>query len=100
MVTLVEALIGKGLDVRILDPNVAVARLVGANRRYIEEEIPHIASLMCENVETLLAHAEVVVIGNASEEAALAVSAASPNHVVIDLTRGMVRSWAKSNTGS
>jgi GDP-mannose 6-dehydrogenase len=100
MVTLVEVLIGKGLDVRILDPNVAVARLVGANRRYIEEEIPHIASLMCEDLKTLLDHAEVLVISNASKEAALAVAAAGPHHSVIDLTRGTVQSRAKSNTGS
>ena len=61
MVTLVETLIGKGCDVRILDRSVSIARLVGANRRYIEEEIPHIASLMCDDVEALLAHAEVLV---------------------------------------
>jgi len=42
MVALVEALIGKGCDVRILDPSVSLAQLVGPNRRYIEEEIPHI----------------------------------------------------------
>lgn len=89
--TLVEALIGKGCDVRILDRNVSIARLVGANRRYIEEEIPHITSLMCESVEMLLAHAEVLVIGNASEEAALALAAAGRDHVVLDLTRGAVR---------
>src|SRR6266480_415187 len=87
IVALVEVLIGKGLDVRILDPSVAVARLVGANRRYIEEEIPHISSLMCEDLKTLLDHAEVLVISNASKEAALAVAAAGPNHIVIDLTR-------------
>ena len=88
MVTLVETLIGKGCDVRILDPNVALARLRGANRRYIEEEIPHIASLLCDSVETLLAHAEVLVVGNASDEARRALAVAGPHHVVIDLTRG------------
>src|SRR5207253_3743634 len=88
MVTLVETLIGKGCDVRILDPSVAVARLRGANRRYIEEEIPHIASLLCDGVETLLAHAEVLVVGNASAEAARALALAGPHHVVVDLTRG------------
>jgi GDP-mannose 6-dehydrogenase len=92
MVTLVETLIGKGCDVRILDPNVAVARLRGANRRYIEEEIPHIASLLCDRVETLLAHAEVLVVGNASDEAARALAAAGPDHVVVDLTRGATAS--------
>ena len=91
MVTLAEALIGKGCDVRILDRNVSLARLMGANRRYIEEEIPHISSLMCENVEDLLSHAEVIVIGNADAEAAAALDAATPRQVVIDLTRGMVR---------
>jgi GDP-mannose 6-dehydrogenase len=96
MVALVEMLIGKGLDVRILDRNVAVARLVGANRRYIEEEIPHIASLMCEDPKTILDHAEVLVIGSASEEAALAVAAAGPHHIIIDLTRGAVQPQAKS----
>jgi GDP-mannose 6-dehydrogenase len=91
MVALIEILIGKGYDVRILDRNVSIARLIGANRRYIEEEIPHIASLMCEDLDTLLAHAEVLVIGNATGDAAPALAAAGPNQVVIDLTRGAVR---------
>lgn len=91
MVALVEALIGKGLSVRILDPNVAVARLVGANRRYIEEEIPHIASLMCESVEAILEHSEALVIGSATAEAAQVVAAARPGQTVVDLTRGAVR---------
>jgi GDP-mannose 6-dehydrogenase len=91
MVTLVETLIGKGCAVRIFDPNVAVARLRGANRRYIEEEIPHIASLICESVETLVAHAEVLVVGDASDEAARVLAAAGPHHVLVDLTRGAIR---------
>src|SRR5436309_1753901 len=91
MVTLVETLIGKGCDVRILDPNVALARLVGTNRRYIEEEIPHVASLMCEGIQRLLDHAEVLVIGSASREASLTLAAIGPDHIVVDLTRGAVR---------
>jgi GDP-mannose 6-dehydrogenase len=97
MVSLVERLIGKGCDVRILDRNVSIARLVGANRRYIEEEIPHIASLMCEDIETLLAHSEVLVIGNAGREAALALAAATPRQIVIDLTRGTLRRAASDS---
>ncbi len=91
MVAVVEALIGKGCDVRILDRNVSIAKLVGANRRYIEEEIPHITSLMCEDIETLLAHAEVLVVSNAGEEAVAALAAAGPELAVIDLTRGAIR---------
>src|SRR5207247_150599 len=83
---LVEALIGKGCCVRIRDPSVSLAQLVGANRRYIEEEIPHIASLMCEDIQQLLDHAEVLVIGSASREAAHALAAIGPEHIVVDLT--------------
>jgi GDP-mannose 6-dehydrogenase len=91
LVTLVEALVGKGCEVRVLDLHVAVARLVGANRRYIEEEIPHVASLMCESAADLLAHAEVVVLGNAGEDAAAVLAGVEPRHLVLDLTRGAVR---------
>lgn len=91
LVTLVESLIGKGCDVRVLDRNVSLARLVGANRRYIEEQIPHIASLMCETTEALLAHAEVLVVANADEQARQALAAARPDQLVIDLSRGSVR---------
>ena len=91
LVRLVEDLIGKGCDVRILDPSVAIARLGGANRRFIEEEIPHIASLMCEDLDSLLAHAEVLVIGHGGLDARRALSMLRPGQEVIDLTRGAAR---------
>jgi GDP-mannose 6-dehydrogenase len=94
LVTLVESLIGKGLDLRVLDRNVSLARLVGANRRYIEEQVPHIASLMCDDLDSLLAHADVLVIGNAGEDAVQAWLRADPRQAVVDLTRGMVRERA------
>jgi GDP-mannose 6-dehydrogenase len=90
MVTLVETLIGKGCDVRILDPNVVMARLHGANRQYIETEIPHIASLLCDGVDALVDHADVLVISSNSDDAVQALAAARPDQVIIDLTRGVV----------
>jgi len=69
----------KGCDVRILDPSVSLAQLVGANRRYIEEEIPHIASLMCEDIQQLLDHAEVLVVGSASREAGSPLPRSAPS---------------------
>jgi GDP-mannose 6-dehydrogenase len=64
---------------------------MGANRRYIEEEIPHISSLMCDSAEALLTHAEVVVIGNDGPEAAQVRADIGAQHVVIDLARREVR---------
>jgi GDP-mannose 6-dehydrogenase len=90
MVTLVEALIGKGCKVRILDRHVSIAQLVGANRRYIQEEIPHISSLMCQSTQELLEHAEVVVIGSTGEEAATVLHE-SGDREIVDLMRGGIR---------
>jgi GDP-mannose 6-dehydrogenase len=96
MVSLVETLIGKGLDVKILDHNVSVAKLTGANRRYIEEEIPHISSLMCSEAADLLSHSELLVVGNPGEETDAALAAAGPGTQVIDLTRGIARRSPKT----
>jgi GDP-mannose 6-dehydrogenase len=65
LVTLAETLIGKGFDVRIYDPDVRLRNLVGTNRAYIEQAIPHIAGVMCDSEVELLAHARVLVIGKA-----------------------------------
>jgi GDP-mannose 6-dehydrogenase len=89
VVTLVEALIGKGLDVRILDSNVSIARLIGANRRYIENEIPHLAALLCDRPEALVEHAELLVVGSRSPEADAVLAGVTARHQVIDLTRTM-----------
>jgi len=96
MVALVEALVGRGCDVRILDRSVSIARLVGANRRYIREEIPHIASLMCGSSQALLSHAEVIVVARAGDEAASVLADVRPDQVVIDLTRGAVQMPSRS----
>ena len=90
MVTLVEALIGKGCDVKIYDPNVVMARLKGANRAYIEHEIPHVSSLLCDTPECLVEHADVLVFGAAGRDAARVLGMARPEQVIVDLTRGAV----------
>jgi GDP-mannose 6-dehydrogenase len=63
LVSMAERLIGKGLDLKIYDPAVNVARLFGANRRYIEETIPHVSSLMKEACDDVVRHSDVIVIG-------------------------------------
>jgi GDP-mannose 6-dehydrogenase len=100
LLTLVETLIGKGYDLRILDRHVALANLVGANRRFLHEKIPHIASLLCKSVKALVAHAEVLVIGHRGEDAARALAAVGPQQIVVDLTRDMAgRAGATSASG-
>ena len=68
MIELIERLIGKGYDLRIFDKNVNLASLVGANRDFILNHIPHISRLMVDSVEEVLDHAQTVVIGNNDPE--------------------------------
>lgn len=96
LVSLTEALIGKGCNVHILDRNVSLARLVGANKRYIEQEIPHIAALMCESAEALVEHADVLVIGSTNDEAIDVMDRAKRGQQVIDLTRGALQRKMKA----
>jgi GDP-mannose 6-dehydrogenase len=63
MVTLVEQMIGKGLNLKIYDPEVRVSQLIGANKRYIDESIPHIGNLMCETIEDAFEDTQIVIVG-------------------------------------
>jgi GDP-mannose 6-dehydrogenase len=85
LVALTEALIGKGLAVRIYDRNVSLARLTGANKEYIEREIPHLASLMVEDLGEAVAHGEVLVVGNNAPEFTGLPGVIGPGQRVVDL---------------
>jgi GDP-mannose 6-dehydrogenase len=62
-VQLVKRLLGEGREIEIWDSNVSLGRLIGSNREYIEQVIPHIGSLLKTDLEEVLRNAEVVVIG-------------------------------------
>jgi GDP-mannose 6-dehydrogenase len=64
IIELIERLLGKGHDLRIYDRNVKIASLVGANRDFILNRIPHISRLMVPDMDAVLEHAQTVVIGN------------------------------------
>jgi GDP-mannose 6-dehydrogenase len=87
LVEVIETLLGKGYAIRIYDQNVSLSRLVGANKRFIEEHIPHLSSLLVDKVEDLVAGSDVIVVGYQSPEFARAIENARPSQVVIDLAR-------------
>jgi GDP-mannose 6-dehydrogenase len=87
MVELIEILLGKGYKISIYDKNVSTAKIFGANKEYIEKEIPHISSLMCSSIEEVLSRSEVLVIGNNSEEFKEIPKLMKEGQVMIDLVR-------------
>ena len=87
IVILAEALLGKGYELRIYDRNVSIARLVGANKAYINQQIPHLSSLLCDTIDEVLDHSDVIVVGNAAPEFADALKKTRHDQVIVDLVR-------------
>jgi GDP-mannose 6-dehydrogenase len=87
VVEVIERLIGKGYDLRLYDKNVKIASLVGANKDYILNKIPHISKLMVDSMDDVLAHAETLVIGNASDEFRNVSDRLSEGQVIVDFVR-------------
>ena len=87
MVSLVELLYGKGLAIAIHDEHVSSARLVGANKEFIEKQIPHIWTMMRSTISEVLGDAQVVVIGNGSPAYGGVQPLLKDGQVVIDLVR-------------
>jgi GDP-mannose 6-dehydrogenase len=87
MVELIERLIGKGFDLMLYDRNVRLAGLIGANKDYILNRIPHISKLMVDQASDVIEHADVIVIGTADDEFETALKNIRPNQQVVDLVR-------------
>jgi len=86
LVLMAEHFIGKGLSLSVYDPEVHLSQLLGANRRFIEQHLPHIGSMIRGDIEAVIAESGVLVVGIAP----LAVRDAlerlvRPDQVVVDL---------------
>jgi GDP-mannose 6-dehydrogenase len=89
LIEIIERLLGKGYNIRIYDKNVNLAKLIGANRDYILNHIPHISKLMVESIKELLEHAETIIIGNNSKEFKTIADKVRKNQTIVDLVRIM-----------
>ena len=87
LIEVIERLIGKGYDLRIYDKNVNVARLVGANRDFILNRIPHISKLMVGDIDAVLNHAQTVVVGNNDPDFDRVPEKLREGQVLIDFVR-------------
>lgn len=87
MIEVIERLIGKGYDLRIYDKNVNLARLVGANRDFILNRIPHISRLMVNGIDAVLQHGETIVIGNKDPEFQGVLDRLRDDQHVVDFVR-------------
>ena len=84
LLTLAELLLGRGFEVCVADPNVNYAALHGANKRYIESELPHLKRVLCP-IEDAVAEAEILVVGHHTPAVLKALEASRDDQIVFDL---------------
>ena len=82
---LVERLIGRGCDVRILDRAVQSATLLGANREYIERRLPHVSCLLTDDPESLIHDAQAIVVTQNQKEFSRLLEGVRPDVPVFDV---------------
>lgn len=86
-VTIAEALIGKGYDVKIYDKNVHLSKLNGANREYIDYHIPHLSKLMVNQLGELIDDVDVIIVSNRETEYIDVLLETESSAIIIDMVR-------------
>ncbi len=95
IVILIERLLGKGYKLAIFDEEVSLSQLIGANRRYIEQTIPHISSLMVPNLGDVFAQSDLIVVSKKTPQFIEALEKNRDGKAVLDL----VRIWRQPAAG-
>jgi GDP-mannose 6-dehydrogenase len=86
LVLIAEQFIGKGLSLLVYDPEVHLSRLLGANRRFIEQHIPHIGTLIRGDIESVITESDFLVVGLSDEHIFDALRRlVREDHMVLDL---------------
>lgn len=87
LIEVIERLIGKGYDLRIFDKNVRLASLMGANRDFILNRIPHISKLMVDGLDAVLDHGQTIVVGNKDPDFVTIPGRLREDQVLVDFVR-------------
>jgi GDP-mannose 6-dehydrogenase len=87
IVILIEMLIGKGYSVAIYDEEVSLAKLYGANKRYLDETLPHVTSLMKSSVQEVIDKSDLVIVSKKTDLFKKKIEGLTGNVFIVDLVR-------------
>ncbi len=86
-VAVIEALLGKGFEIKIYDKHVNLSRLTGTNKDYIDRHIPHLSRLLVDEMTGMVEDSEVIIINNREEEYLDILAETESGAYVIDMVR-------------
>jgi GDP-mannose 6-dehydrogenase len=87
VVTLIETLIGKGYQVKVYDSNVYLSKLMGKNKDFLTQHIPHINNIFEAEIEKVIESSELLIIGNKAPEFEKGIESWLKSKKVLDLVR-------------
>jgi GDP-mannose 6-dehydrogenase len=85
----IGTLVGKGYSVLLHDPNVDMERVLGANRRFVEDEVPYLPERLRADLAEVVAGSEVVVVANGAPEYRGVGALLRPGQVLVDLVHAV-----------
>jgi GDP-mannose 6-dehydrogenase len=95
MVAVAETLLGRGYELSIYDPQLNLARLIGANANEIQRRMPHLASLLRQSPREVIEGSEIIVASQRCARLDEIVSSARAEQTVID-----VNGWPDLKNGA
>jgi GDP-mannose 6-dehydrogenase len=87
----IGTLVGKGHSVLLHDPNLDMERVLGANRRFVEDEVPYLPERLRPTVEDVVAGSEVVIVSNRAAAYAGLGAMLKPGQALVDLAHAVDR---------
>ena len=81
----VERLIGKGYKVNVYDENVNMSNIIGANKNFIMNKLPHISSLLYLDIKKFIADSEVIIINANNPKLVKLLKASKSDKIIYDL---------------
>ena len=97
-VEIIENLIGKGYKIKIWDTIVNESKLVGSNKKYISDHLPHISELITDNLDEVIDKSEVIFITQKFDNAHDIIEA-NKDKIFIDVVRIIDKSSHKNYLG-
>lgn len=61
---IIESLLGKGYEIKIFDNNLNLSKLMGKNKEFLFEKLPHIDKLLVNSISDAIDFGETIVIAN------------------------------------
>ena len=85
MVEVAQNLIGRGYRLRIYDPQLNLVKLVGSNKRDIDSRMPHLASLLHDDLALAIGQGGLIIAAQRCATIAELAKVITPNHYLLDV---------------